>query len=246
MTNRIPFSPFSPYRTKRPSTDKLIFIVCEGEVTEYDYFSKVVPQVYDDIKTRIQIINVFEEILRKREKYRSEEEKRKLSSSKPHNLLEKMDDFINEKETEYDFSKHKEDEFWLIMDIDDHTDEYYINEWKRVINKCHEKGYKCAISNPFFEFWLMLHFDEITIEDKKYAVTSEHKYEKTNHFKNRLSNLGVALKQGKHISNKHAYTKENIQLAIERACKLDNAEDLWPKDLGSTVYKLMNIIDKYE
>ena len=43
--NRMSFSPLSPYREKRPTTNKIIFISCEGSVTEEEYF-QIISQLY--------------------------------------------------------------------------------------------------------------------------------------------------------------------------------------------------------
>lgn len=244
MTSRTFFSPISPYREKRPVSSKLIFIVCEG-VTEDDYFRKVVSQKFDSIKTRIQIINIFSEILKKPPKKRTKEETNLLNSSNPKNLLEKMKDFISKKEHIYEFSKH-DDEFWLIMDINNHTDSVHIKDWNQVLNECDSNGYHYAVSNPFFELWLLLHHDDVSNEDYKFAVTKIHSYERTSHFRERLNGLKVPLKNQKHIKNPENYTKGNIQKAVERAKILDKNHERYPTDLGSTAYKLMELMLDYD
>lgn len=245
MTNRSNFSPVSPYRKKRPAASKLIFIVCEGQATEHDYFSKVVSKVYDNIKTRIQVINIHEDILKKSKRFRTNDEERLFSSSKPYNLLDKMNEFKQENEVKYDFSKH-DDEFWLVMDVDDHTEKEYIETFKNVLDESKKNGYGCAISNPFFEVWLLLHFDEINDEDRKYAVTESQEYTRTSHFRDRLRELNVSLYKQKYIRYIDDYTKDRIKSAIERAENLDIKKEIYPTDIGSTVYRLMKIIDGYD
>lgn len=41
-TSRMSAVPLSPYRPKRETSGKLIFISCEGAVTEWEYFGEIV------------------------------------------------------------------------------------------------------------------------------------------------------------------------------------------------------------
>ena len=245
MTNLTSFSPISPYREKRPASSKLIFIVCEGAATENDYFRKVVSREFDNIKTKIQIINIFNEILQKPSKQRTDEERKILCSSNPKNLLKKMNNFVAEKEQIYEFSKH-DDEFWLVMDVDNHTDKNYIKDWNKILDECDEKKYKYAISNPFFELWLLVHHDDVKDEDFKFAVTEECLYKRTSHFRDRLRDLKVPLKNTKYIKDPSVYTKDTIRKAVERAKSLDASNERYPTNLGSTVYKLMQLMLTYD
>ena len=245
MTNRTSFSPVSPYREKRPVSCKLIFVVCEGIATEIDYFQKVIAKHFENIKTKIQVINIHNDILQKKHDDRTDEENKVLSSSNPKNLLEKMDKFISENERSYEFTKH-DDEFWLIMDVDNHTSKENIESWNQVLDDCDKKVYKYAVSNPFFELWLLLHHDDVKPEDFNYAVTENHPYEKTHHFRDRLRNLGVSLKNKKHIRNPDDYTKDKIMKAVERAELLDKNDERYPTNLGSTTYRLIKLLVEYD
>lgn len=68
-------SPVKPYRTKRPTTDKIIFISCEGSRTEWDYFEKIIGFVYGNVSSKVRVINVDEDILNKKDYKRDREEK---------------------------------------------------------------------------------------------------------------------------------------------------------------------------
>lgn len=55
------------------------------------------------------------------------------------------------------------------------------NQYKYVVEKCQKKGFQLCITNPCFEFWLLLHFDEVfeldtdkLLENPK--VTSKRRY----------------------------------------------------------------------
>lgn len=245
MTNRTSFSPTFPYRERRPISNKLIFIVCEGAATENDYFKKVVSREFDNIKTKVQIINIFSEILQTPPKYRTPEMEKILCSSNPKNLLEEMNNFVAKKEQIYEFSKH-DDEFWIVMDIDKHTAKELIDDWNQVLDECDKKKYNYAISNPFFELWLLLHHDNVNDDDFKFAVTENNPYKRNSHFRERLRNLGASLQNQKHIKNSNIYTKQNIQKAVERAKLLDKSNERYPTNLGSTMYKLMQLMLTYD
>ena len=79
-----------------------------------------------------------------------------------------MDAFKAEKNDIYQFSEYPEDEFWIVTDVDKNWSEElidsegrksYRDEWNEAIAACQEKGYSYAVSNPFFEIWLLLHHD---------------------------------------------------------------------------------------
>lgn len=253
--------PFSPLRPKRRTSDKLIFISCEGSVTEWEYFEKIINMVFANIGSKVKVINILEDALKKRDKNRTTDERRQILSSKPQNLLDKMNNFKSKYKDDYNFEEHDQDEFWLIMDIDDHTDSSIIDangrsnldKWNDVLDECANKNYRYAVSNPFFELWLLLHFDDIKEEDYNYAVNSSHSYEPTSHYRERLTALKVPLKKDKHFDARYysKYNKETINSAISRAEALDPEPKCdFPINLGSTVYRLLKNIkeidDQYE
>lgn len=228
-------------RISRPASDKIIFISCEGQVTEEQYFSIII-DILNGSKSKVKLISIMEENLNTPSELRTFEQNQELSKSMPWQLVEKLDKFKEEKAAIYDFEHHLNDEFWVVADVDDHTSEKNINKWTQTLIDCDNKNYKYAITNPFFEAWLLLHHTEPNDDDYKYAVTENHPYEKTSHFKERLNNdCGAGLKNGKNIKE-NQYTLEKIKNAIERAEKLHNKSEKWPHNFGSTVYILLNNI----
>lgn len=238
LTSRIPYTLENPFRPKRPASSKIIFLSMEGSITEEEYFTWV-SQLFDEVKTKIQFISVAEDAVHTREKNRTREQISMLGKSKPQQLVEKIEQFKIEQNEKYQFDKY-EDEFWIVTDIDDNLSDYAIEKFHRALDICDEKGYGYAISNPFFELWLLLHHDEVKEEDKCYAVTEEHTYEKTSYFRDRLRDCGASLQDSKHIRGED-YTKENIIQAVERAKALHtDREGRYPKYLATTVYQLLD------
>ncbi|MCI9447901.1 MAG: RloB domain-containing protein [Lachnospiraceae bacterium] len=241
LTSRVPYTAANPLRPKRPATSKIIFLSMEGIVTEEEYFEWV-SRLFDEVKTKIQFISVVEDAVHTREKYRTQEQRSMLGRSKPKHLVEKIEQFKIEQNDKYQFDKYKEDEFWIVTDIDDNLSDFAIEGFHRALDRCDERGYGYAVSNPFFELWLLLHHDNIKEEDEGHAVTESHAYEKTDYFIKRLKDCGAPLCDSKHI-RKEDYTKEKIIQAVERAKSLHtDREGRYPKYLATTVYRLLEKI----
>lgn len=237
LTNR---QEWSLDRQTRPTSDKIIFISCEGQVTEETYFD-VISKLFDGVKSRIRFISIMEDAINTPVELRTPEQNRELSKSKPWQLVEKIDKFKEEKSEKYDFQHHENDEFWIISDVDNNTSDDNIKKWEQTLDDCDHKNYRYAISNPFFEVWLLLHHLEPNKCDYNYAVTEKHQYEKTSHFKTRLKNDAHAKLDKKRVNIKH-YNIKNVKNAVKRAESLHNKDERWPHNLGSTVYMLINEI----
>lgn len=249
IQRRVPFTPQNPYRAKRPATSKIIFLSCEGCVTEEEYFARV-SDIFSGIKSKIQFISVSEDAVHTSPNSRTPEQAKLLSKVRPKQLVERIDAFKQEKDNIFQFSKYPDDEFWIITDvdmnwsneiIDPQKGKTYKDEWHDSVAACQAKGYCYAVSNPFFEIWLLLHHDCPNEEDKKYAVTDDHAYESTPHFRERLERLNARIKN-KHIKDID-YTEEKIKNAVQRAKQLHiDKADLCPHYFATTVYMLLEKI----
>lgn len=91
-----PFTNEDPYRLKRPSTSKIIFLSCEGSVTEEEYI-EVLSQIYDGVKGRVQLISVAEDEVHTLPKKRTREQNQVLGKSKPWQLVERINKFKEKK-----------------------------------------------------------------------------------------------------------------------------------------------------
>ncbi len=241
IKSKVPFTIQNPYRYVRPTTKKVIFLSCEGSVTEEEYFD-IVSEIFEALKNKIQFISVVEDAVRTHHKSRTGDQAILLSKNRPKQLVEKIEQFKLEKEPIYEFSKYPEDEFWIVADIDSNTAPEWIDEFECALDICDEKGYGYAISNPFFEMWLLLHHVDAVDEDKAHAVTDEHPYTTTNHFRERLRVDAGARIKDKHIDASH-YSESKIKKAVERAKALHNDKsNRWPKYFATTVYLLLEKI----
>jgi hypothetical protein len=124
-----------------------------------------------------------------------------------------------------DYSLKNTDEAWLVVDKDNWTDEQLqqLYEWSK-----QRDNFGLALSNPKFEYWLLLHFDNGG------KVTNSAQCSKR--LKRHLPNYD----KGVHCS---LITNDKVEAAIQRAKLRDNprCED-WPREVGTTVYRLVERI----
>lgn len=116
----------------------------------------------------------------------------------------------------------REDEAWIVVDKDSWSDEQLglLHAWS-----CEKDSYGLAVSNPMFEFWLLLHF-----EDGR-GISSPQACMK------RLRRYLPHYKKGCLEIQKMA---DGVQEAIERGRQRDNPPCAdWPRSYGTTVHRLV-------
>ncbi len=124
----------------------------------------------------------------------------------------------------------KTDEAWIVVDKDQWSEEQLneLHKWAATASK--NKKYGLALSNPKFELWLLLHF-----EDAKGVATPESCSQKLKAY---IPNYNKSLPPNK-------ITPAGIEAAVKRAKQKDSppCKD-WPRSTGTTVYRLVeNIIN---
>lgn len=147
--------------------------------------------------------------------------KGKSDSSPPH-VLKRMTEHLSSA------GLKSSDEAWLVVDKDHWTDEQLsqLNQWASL-----QDNYGFALSNPKFEYWLLLHFEEGT------GITSSR--DCTERLKRWIPNYDKGVDTRK-------ISQLQINDAIRRAKKRDHPLcDGWPKNIGqTTVYRLIESILK--
>jgi len=141
------------------------------------------------------------------------------SKSSPLRVLARMEKYIKKEQL------RSKDEAWLVVDKDQWTDEqlHTLYDWSQKDDK-----YGLAVSNPKFEFWLLLHFEDGS------GITNSHKC--TNRLLKWLPNFSKGYVDTKRLSG-------NIVAAIQRAKQKDAPPcNDWPRQTGTTVYKLVEQI----
>jgi len=140
--------------------------------------------------------------------------------SSPSGVLKNIKEEIKKREI------GKRDKAWLVVDIDEWTinELNVVYEWSLL-----KANYGLAVSNPKFEYWLLLHFDKgNNIKNKEECIK-------------RLLRHIPSFEKGD--IDKDKFTIERIKGAIINAKKKDTpACEKWPEDIGTTVYKLVEIL----
>ena len=129
------------------------------------------------------------------------------------------------------------DVFGIVIDRDagNHSPE----NMARIFDECDEKGDRCFLTNPRFEFWLLLHVADVKSEypdelekmlDFNDETVDKHLLEKTG--------------GGKKIQRKtfDTYFLPNIDTAIERANGLCTSRNELLDQLGSTLGELFELL----
>jgi hypothetical protein len=114
------------------------------------------------------------------------------------------------------------DEAWLVVDKDEWSEVQLeaLYNWTLKDRKFH-----LALSNPSFEFWLLLHFEDGN------KVTTQLKC---------LDQLKKHIPKYTKSADMSCMSIERIRDAVRRAKKLDTPPcNDWPRKRGSTVYRLV-------
>lgn len=142
------------------------------------------------------------------------------------NIVVDISDIIKASEILYD---EDIDKICLIVDRD--RDSFVShpnnNQYEYVLNKCKENGFGFYITNPCFEFWLLLHFDEVHKLDKdklldNIKVTSKCRYAEYElrkifygYSKSSYHVEKLVVKIDKAINNEKAFCEDEKQLENE-------------------------------
>lgn len=192
--------------TRNP--EKLYILAYEGNETE--------PQYYHALKEQLRHKEGIIKIL-------SLQRPRLMTLSAPKHVFQQL------KTYKCNHPTTTEDEFWMIID----RDRWNLEEW---LEKCRlEKNFFVALTNPCFEFWLLLHLFDVTLFAEEELLINK-KLTKKKRFIDQY--LNKQLEGG--------YQKNDIQperflphifRAIEQAKRFEGNDLLM--QLGSDNYKLI-------
>lgn len=179
-------------------------LVCEGENTEPRYF-KALERKHRNVLIKIETIGPAGDP--KNVAIRALKEKRNISR---------------------DDSYSKDDQVWAIFDRDEHK------HYGQSIADCNKNGVNIARSNPCFEVWLILHFEDY---NKAGTRKDAHKH---------LTQLC-----GGANCKKHGFDYTNIVENFEKAITRAKKQEANRKQEGglappyTTVHKLVSELNKY-
>ncbi|MEW6710606.1 MAG: RloB family protein [Candidatus Riflebacteria bacterium] len=139
--------------------------------------------------------------------------------SSPFHVLKRMKSYLIQNRL------MKIDEAWLVIDKDQWTEEQLASlyDWSKT-----SENYGLALSNPNFEFWLLLHFEDgAGISGSLSCVRRLKRF---------LPDFDKSI-------DKIRFNKDCIKNAISRAKEKDRpATEDWPRTTGTTVYRLVEKI----
>lgn len=201
-------------RTTNVRDAKLIVIATEGQKTETKYFQDLA--VYsENSKVRVEILD------------------RITTASSPQDIIKLLDKFYTE------FKLDSGDELWLVIDTD-----RWRHQLVHIARECKQKGYFLAVSNPCFEFWLLLHLVDLKEYKKSTLIELKQNKKAGKHSRSRLDKeiMDILGSYNKSNIDTKAFLP-NVHIAIKIAEALDiKPKERYPNELGSHVYRLVKKI----
>ncbi|MGB1204725.1 MAG: RloB family protein [Chitinophagales bacterium] len=196
------------------NAEKIFILAFEGTYAEFQYYEAIKEKAkyQEDI---IYIVNL-------------ERTKEQKNNSAPKYVFDLL------KKTKQDYKLKATDEFWMIID----RDRWKLDEWREKCEK--EKNFFIALSNPCFEFWLLLHIKDITdFSDVELQKMYENKKvsKKKNYLEKVLKDV-LAMSGGyRKDSIKPERFLAHLEKAVRQAKVLDSS-DIY-NNLGSHNYLLI-------
>lgn len=201
----------------------LIVIATEGELTEQDYFNSIKHKLDTNENSQSQRLKL--EVL---DASIDDDEIRKKGSSSPSAVLEQLDYHAKR------FGIGEFDELCLVIDRDKQS--WTEKELSDVAKQCSSKRFFLALSNPSFEIWLLLHFQELSMLDNQDMKLVEEN--KKGYLKKYLKKFNVNVEK---LDLDVLWPKSDV--AIKRAKAMDTEpKDRWPNSIGTRVYVVVEKI----
>ncbi|GIZ08763.1 RloB family protein [Flavobacterium sp. UMI-01] len=200
--------------------EKIIVLAFEGNDTEEIYFEEFKSsEIFDDALIFLHLL--------KRPKTDT--------NSAPNHVFRKL-----KKEAKDEYNFKDTDELWMIIDTD---------RWKNIpeiISECKKlSNMFVAVSNPCFEFWLLLHIKDIADYDEN-ELALILKNAKVSNKKNYIDSKIAEILGSYNKSNpKPELFFPTVDFAIEQAKKLDKNNDEYPEKLGTHIYKVVEKLKKH-
>lgn len=231
MFKQRPFSETS-YQENSLEPKKLIVLAIEGAVTEHIYFDYLKNGANDfELKAVVKL-----ELLKRN--------KEDIGKSAPTHLVKELEGFLDDaekiQEIKGDNFDNEYDILGIVADIEKSSDRK-INI-KKARESCEDNSIRFYLTNPCFEFWLLLHFDI-----SKYCQSKLFENAKVSTNKKYIDSA-LSDQLGGYNKKKGGYkpsdfvTKETINLALNQEKKFENHFDKIIDNLGSNIGDLITEI----
>lgn len=154
------------------------------------------------------------------------------------NILADISDIIRSSNITYD---NRFDKICLIVDRDK---ESFLaipenNQYDYVLRTCQEKGFGFYVSNPCFEFWLLLHFDEVFELDRDKLLENPQVTAKRRYTEYELRKLLPGYSKGKYHAD---ILIKNLSRALYNVEKFCQNGELLVSEIGTNVGKLIKLL----
>lgn len=151
------------------------------------------------------------------------------------NIVEDISEIIKDSGLTY------EEEFDQICLIVDRDKDSFIstpenNQYKYVLDKCNKMGFQFCVTNPCFEFWLLLHFDEVFELDEEKLLNNSKVTAKRRYAENELRKIWPGYNKSSYHSEKLV---KNIDKAIENEKKFCEDIEKLENSVGSNIGRLV-------
>ena len=110
------------------------------------------------------------------------------------------------------------------------------NQYKYVLDKCNKMGFQFCVTNPCFEFWLLLHFDEVFELDEEKLLNNSKVTAKRRYAENELRKIWPGYNKSSYHSEKLV---KNIDKAIENEKKFCEDIEKLENSVGSNIGRLI-------
>jgi len=195
---------------------KVYLLACEGRHTERRYFDGV-----NDFKEDLSIADYIDIDIFVKEN---------PDNSNPVKIFEDLKNQVDSKGVEAE-------EFCLIVDRDPHS--FTETQFDKLLKCCKDEGYSIYLSNPNFEFWLLLHFlnEELSLEERKEFLADKGKLENALQYFLIKNEFSRAQNFNKRIKFEHY--KDGLEKAIENGRYYEGDLEKLKENIGTNVYKLL-------
>lgn len=143
------------------------------------------------------------------------------NDSAPQHVMSRLEAYM----AEYDFGEG--DQFWIVLDTDHWIGPGHIQNLVEVVRLCRQKGIGVALTNPCFDLWLLLHFDEFPSEQVLTCEQVGQKIrDKTGQYnKTKIYNLDI--------------TQDHVTDAVRRSAMNQQSGGDIPTELQTTIHLII-------
>jgi hypothetical protein len=177
----------------------LIVIASEDQYAVKQYFS-----LFHSVRVQVRVLETED------------------GASSPQSVLERLKEY----KEEYDIGR--DDAFWLVTDTDHWIRSNHVANLTEVVRQCKQMGVGIAISNPCFDWWLLLHFEDANVASNPSCKQVGEGIRSAVGFydKRKIYNLPIAL--------------ENVMAAVKRSRARFRENDLIPMDPQTAIHLIVD------